>query len=41
MLCKRIEKKAYGHVMSFEHVVGKEVSRKRESILRILGVKIK
>ena len=28
MLCKRMEKKAYGHVMSFEHGVGKKVSGK-------------
>lgn len=41
MLCKRIGKKAYANVDSFEHGVGKRVSRKRGSILRILGVTMK
>lgn len=41
MLCMRIYKKAYDHVMSFEHGVGKEVSGKRGSILRMLGVRMK
>ena len=41
MLCKRIGKKAYGCVMSFEHVVGKEEGGKRESVLSALGVTMK
>ncbi len=40
MLCKRMEKKAYGHVMSFEHGVGREVNGMGDFILRVLGVTI-
>ncbi len=40
MLCKRIDKKAYGCVMSCEHGVGKEVNEKRGLILKILGVTV-
>ena len=41
MLCKRIGKKAYGHVMSFEYGAGREVNAEQDSFLRPSGVKMK
>ena len=41
MLCKRIDKKTYGHVMSFEHGVGKGVNRIGDFIFGMFGVNIK
>jgi len=37
----RIEKKVYGHVMSFEHGVGKKVNRIEDFIFGMFGVNIK
>ena len=41
MLCKRVKKKDYGHVMSFEHGVGRGVNRKGDFIFGMLGVIMK